>query len=825
MPDQSFLSLFDLLPIGAYRSTVDGRQIRANAALVRMNGYHSEAELLAAVNDIGIEWYVDPTRRALFGALIQRDGQITNFRSEVYRHRSRERMWVLENAHLVHNAQGELLYYEGTVEDVTEQHQAQLALEASEQRFRALTERSQVMTVVCTEAGEVLYASPAARRLLGREPESLRGQAVFDWMLPEDVAHAQAEHASLVAQRNSGQESIYRYRHADGSVRHFATLASNCLAEPAVQGIVLHFRDATESVQAQATLLESEARWKLALDSAGDGVWDWHLPADTILLSARGHDMLGYRAGELTDRASDVDDLVHPDERTAMQRLRKAHLADRTPTFHHEHRMRCGDGSWKWVMVRGMVIERDVQERALRMIGTLTDISQRKNAEALVWQQANFDSLTGLPNRHMLRERLAQEIRRGERDAHQLAVLFIDLDHFKEVNDTLGHDAGDRLLQQAAQRMRGCVRQADTVARLGGDEFAILISPLDDAHPLERVLADVLKAMSTAFAIGQEQVFVSASIGITLHPVDATDVDGLLKSADQALYAAKGAGRNRFSFFTPALQEAALRHVRLANDLRAGLAQRQFHLAYQPIVDLRDGSIRKAEALLRWQHPVRGAVGPAEFIPVAEATGLILELGEWVFTEALRQVQDWRARFHPDFQLSVNRSPVQFQHASGRHRAPEHATMEASESAWADLLQAQGLPGDAIVVEITEGLLLDTNQHVKEQLRELRAAGMRVSLDDFGTGYSSLAYLQQLDIDFLKIDQTFVRNLAPRSTELALCCAIVAMAHALGMQVVAEGVETEQQRDLLREAGCDFGQGYLFSRPVPPEQFDALMVK
>jgi diguanylate cyclase (GGDEF)-like protein len=446
------------------------------------------------------------------------------------------------------------------------------------------------------------------------------------------------------------------------------------------------------------------------------------------------------------------------------------------------------------------------------MIGTHSDISERKNSEALIQQQAFFDTLTGLPNRRMFRDRLEQEIKKSKRDEQQLAILFMDLDHFKEVNDTLGHDCGDLLLVQAGRRIAACVRESDTVARMGGDEFTVILTDLVNTSHLGGILQKILQALAEVFQLGSEQVFVTASIGITMYPLDGTEVEDLFKNADQALYVAKGAGRNRFSFFTPALQEAAQTRLRLANDLRSGLAENQFRLVFQPIVELATGSIHKAEALIRWQHPVRGLVSPAAFIPIAEASGLIVDIGEWVFQQAALQVHTWRKTLHPNFQISVNKSPVQFHHDSDG-RAP-----------WAKQLHAYGLPGESIVVEITEGLLLDTSTAVGDQLLEMGDAGIQVSLDDFGTGYSSLSYLQKFEIDYVKIDQSFVRHLVDGSTDLALCKAIIAMAHALDMKVIAEGVETEQQRDLLAAAGCDYAQGYYYSRPISAPEFEAFML-
>jgi predicted signal transduction protein with EAL and GGDEF domain len=364
---------------------------------------------------------------------------------------------------------------------------------------------------------------------------------------------------------------------------------------------------------------------------------------------------------------------------------------------------------------------------------------------------------------------------------------------------------------EAGRRIQACVRASDTVARMGGDEFTVILTELPGSSHLEGILQKMLHSLGDVFQLGTEQVFVSASIGITMYPTDATEIEDLLKNADQALYVAKGAGRNRFGFFTPALQEAAQTRVRLAHDLRTALVEQQFEVYYQPIVELATGTIHKAEALIRWHHPTRGMVSPAAFIPIAESSGLIVEIGEWVFQQAARQVKTWRQSLNADFQISVNKSPVQFHHTS------------AGREPWATQLLAQHLPGDCIAVEITEGLLLDTSASVAETLLDLRAAGIRVSLDDFGTGYSSLSYLQKFDIDFVKIDQSFVRHLVPDSTDLALCKAIIAMAHALDMRVIAEGVETEQQRDLLAAAGCDFAQGFLYAKPMAIIEFEAFM--
>lgn len=571
-------------------------------------------------------------------------------------------------------------------------------------------------------------------------------------------------------------------------------------------------QDITRRKQTELALRDSEARWKLALESVGDGLWDLQVQSGEQYLSPNLLRMYGYEDGELKSSVAELDALVHPEDVAQLQQDRLAHFEGLAPTLSSEHRVLCKDGSWKWVHSRGMVISRDAQGQPLRMIGTHSDITERKTADEVVWQQAHFDALTGLPNRRLMRERLVQEMKKCRRNNLKLALLFIDLDHFKEVNDTLGHDRGDDLLVEAARRIQRCLREVDTVARMGGDEFTVIITALPDESNLQGILPKLLNALNAPFQLGLDQVFVSASVGVTVYPTDTLEVEDLLKNADQALYVAKAAGRNRFSFFTAALQEAAMQRAQLTHDLRAALPAQEFCVVYQPIVNLATGRIQKAEALVRWQHPRRGLVSPAEFIPVAESSGLIVEIGDWIFAQAAAQVKIWRRSLHPGFQVSVNKSPLQFETPN-----PDHTP-------WIEQLRALGLPGESIVVEITEGLLLSNSSGVVEQLLKLRDEGINVSLDDFGTGYSSLSYLQKFAIDFIKIDQSFVRHLTPGSTDLVLCQAIIAMAHALGMKVIAEGVETTEQRDLLAAAGCDFAQGYLYSRPVDAAAFEAMVL-
>jgi diguanylate cyclase (GGDEF)-like protein/PAS domain S-box-containing protein len=445
-----------------------------------------------------------------------------------------------------------------------------------------------------------------------------------------------------------------------------------------------------------------------------------------------------------------------------------------------------------------------------RHVALFSDITEKKKSEELIWAQANFDQLTSMPNRRMFRDRLTQDIKKAHRAGLGLALMFLDLDRFKEVNDSLGHDIGDALLKEAAQRITACVRESDTVARLGGDEFTIILSELDDRASVERIAEDILRSLTQPFELGNDTAYVSASIGITLYPEDAANLEDMLKNADQAMYVAKNAGRNRFSYFTNAMQERALHRLHMLNDLRGALTEQQMQLHYQPIVNIQTGKIHKAEALLRWFHPLHGLISPAEFIPLAEESGLIHEIGDWVFEQAVAQALQWTTQYGSDFQISVNKSPIQIQTKSELFRWKEH-------------LAKTGLSGKNLVIEITEGVLLDSSPSVISELLAFRDAGIQVAIDDFGTGYSALSYLKKLDIDYLKIDRSFIRNLETDTSDMALAEAIVVMAHKLGLKVIAEGVETQQQLRLLAQMDCDYAQGFLYSRAVSAQDFEKLM--
>ena len=562
-------------------------------------------------------------------------------------------------------------------------------------------------------------------------------------------------------------------------------------------------------ISIEQSLKLSEDRWKFSLEGSGDGVWDWNLETGEVFRSPRWHQMYGYSPNEIASNAEAGRVLIHPDDLSGAIDDLDALRSGLKASFITEFRILCKEGSWKWVLSRGMIISFTPEGKPLRIIGTHTDISERKNSEAELFRLAHYDSVTGLPNRVLFLDRFDQEIKKAKRTGQPVALLYLDLDGFKEINDTLGHDIGDFLLKEVANRLVNCVRATDTVARLGGDEFTIILTDLNELDSVENIAQDILNKIADPFKLRNEIVYITTSMGITFYPEDASDAETLLKNSDQAMYAAKDEGRNRYYYFRPAMQHAAMARMRVANDLHVALDAGQFKVYYQPIVELATGKINKAEALIRWTHPIYGFVGPMEFIPIAENTGMIVEIGDFVFSQVVSQLSVWRQR-NSDFQISVNKSPIQFKNSNRPHLN------------WTDHLQSMGLPGDSIVIEITEGLLLDANGPIVKQLIDYHEEGIEIAIDDFGTGYSSLAYLKKFEIDYVKIDQSFTRNIVVGSDDLALCEAIIVMSHKLGIKVIAEGIETQEQHDLLVLAGCDYGQGYLFSRAIPAGEFELL---
>lgn len=560
----------------------------------------------------------------------------------------------------------------------------------------------------------------------------------------------------------------------------------------------------------QQRLERSEERYALAARAARDGLWDWDLESNFVYFSERWKTLLGLDTGEVGNSLDEWFARVCREDLPALQEAIAAQLSGESDYFEQEYRIRDRQGEYRWVCTRG-ACERAPDGRAYRMAGSLSDVTDRKLAEHELRVAAMHDPLTALPNRVLFTERLDGCLRAMHRDGSCCpTVLFIDLDRFKRVNDSLGHDAGDELLVAVARRMQGCLRDTDTLARLGGDEFAVLLPDLADASQISCVEGRLRASVTEPVVVHGHEVVVGASVGIAVANDSYRDSKALLRDADIAMYRVKAAGGDAARMFEPSMQSAAAVNVRLETDLRRALACNELQLRYQPIVSIDSSIIVGFEALIRWEHAEQGWIAPDSLVSLAEQAGLVNELGAWTVQEACRQVSRWRASSGRSLFISVNVSPLQFDHP-------------AFVDGVRDALGACGLPASELRLEITEGVFIGDFDRAAATLAVLRDLGVRVSLDDFGTGYSSLAYLHHLPIDSVKVDRSFVSQADERAASRTLVGAIITMAHALGMEVVAEGIETQRQATLLHRMGCDYGQGFHYSRAATESEVQGLL--
>lgn len=647
------------------------------------------------------------------------------------------------------------------------------------------------------------YVNAKMADMFGYRPEEMcDALSVHDLLLSPDSDGWWNQLAGETQQRGSASQHYEtQVRHRDGRPLDIEVFASRMVLDgsPAVIGIVLNVtqRKVAEASLRRAALVYANTSEAVVVTDADGIILDIN-PAFTAIT--------GYTASEALGRPMSIlsSGRHGPDFYNAMWRS-----LHETGKWSGDIRNRRKDGS---EYVERLTIDTSYNENGTVNchIGLFSDVTAERRKEETIWKQAHYDHLTGLPNRKMFHEALEQAMETASSNGRCMALIFLDLDYFKEVNDSLGHDVGDELLQEVARRLRRAVREHDLVARLGGDEFTLILKNADMPKNVEEVCRRVLKTLAEPYIFGEHSIMVSASLGVTVFPRDGSSVTELLQNADLAMYAAKDAGRNQFRHFSAEMQQQAQQRRELLRELQQALDAQQFELYYQPVVELATGRICKAEALIRWHHPERGLVSPGDFIPLAEDSGLIVPIGDWVFRCVTEQLAHWRDTLGSDFQVSVNVSPAQFM------------SEELDPGAWLAHVQGQGLPAAAVLMEITERVLLKADSAGKNKLLAFRDAGVQLALDDFGTGYSSMAYLKRFDIDFIKIDQMFVHNITSDADDLALCQAMIAMAHRLGLKVVAEGVATEAQHELLVEAGCDYAQGFLYARPLPVPSFEAL---
>ncbi|MBF2001207.1 MAG: EAL domain-containing protein [Synechococcales cyanobacterium M58_A2018_015] len=559
-------------------------------------------------------------------------------------------------------------------------------------------------------------------------------------------------------------------------------------------------------------LRKNEERYALVIQGSDDGIWDWNLQTQEIYFSPRWKSLLGYEETELTNHSDSWFDCIHPEERDRVKQEISAHLAGTSPRFVSVHRLRHRNGTYSWVFSRGIAV-RDVTGEAVRFVGSLTDITPWKQTPGCRIAGITHDRLTGLPNRDWFTSRLHQAAALSRQDPAQgFAVLFVDLDRFKTINDSLGHWLGDRLLMEIAQRMLMCLRPCDTIARLGGDEFVILLEEVKTQEDVICVTQRIQQELSTPFYIEGHEVFVSASIGIVLSNTHYAHPEDLLRYADVAMgQAKKSQCHGGYEVFQQGIHADGVTQLQLKTDLRRAIDRQELQLHYQPIICLRTRRLIGFEALVRWQHPRYGLIAPSVFVPLAEETGLIDALGQWVLREACRQMRQWQLTIPqgPSLTINVNLSGKQF---------TPYLTQQIHQ-----ILKDTHLEARYLKLELTESILMSNADSAVATLRQLKQLGVQLAIDDFGTGYSSLSYLHRFPIDTLKIDRSFIHRVDVDGEQLAIVRTIMTLAWNLGMDVVAEGVETSKQLAQLRSLQCEYGQGFLFSKPVDPDSVLSLI--
>ena len=657
--------------------------------------------------------------------------------------------------------------------------------------------------------GRFEYISGAATRLFGMDLEMVRESGVEligRHLLPGDYEAVMARIVEAAASRPGERVSLavdYRLLDAEGRIRHChdsMVIEADAAGRPrAALGVSI---DVSRRIAAEVVMHEKEAQFRATMEAAQVGIF---VLQDGVFRYVNPFlvNLIGYAEEELVNRLG-PQDMIIPEQRAMVVDHGQRRAAGEQGRPYELTALR-KDGTTVPVMILGSPATYEGQPAS---VGTVLDISAQKEAEQRARELADFDPLTGLPNRRLLRDRCKQLLAAAERDGSEMALIFLDLDHFKRVNDSLGHSVGDELLCAVAQRLTTALRKVDTLARLGGDEFIIALPGVRAAGAAE-VACRLIDVCAAPFSLGGHELTITPSLGISLYPVDGTDFEALLRNADAAMYKAKDAGRNAFRFYSSEMNVATLKHLLMESGLRRGLGAREFVLHYQPLVH-ETGGIIGVEALIRWQNPEVGLVSPDQFIHVAEDIGLINPIGDWVLREACRQVRAWQDAGLPPLFVAVNVSPIQFRQAG---------FVDTVASA----LSASGLDARYLELELTERTVMNDAEQNLGTLSALNDMGIELALDDFGTGYSSLAYLKRIPVGKLKIDRSFVSDIGKDASNEVLVQAIIALAQKLGLRTVAEGVETPAQMAFLNACGCDEYQGYLMARPCVAADFTAVL--
>lgn len=747
----------------------------------------------------------DYTQEALHPLMARlRAGQLKNNLFETRRKRKDGTLYPAELSIQLFEIAGQVLWI-SIGRDISDRKAFDRMLAETTQRYQSLFDNHPDPVISFDLAGHVTSANHAAGQFYGFSLEELLGLHYSLLTAPDDQDRVRY-HFDLAA-AGKAQQYECRVLRKDGTTGYFDFTEVPIRTEGEIVGVYGIGRDITQRKEAEQALAESEERFKLLAQTTNDVVWDWDIATGVFHWNEGIYTVFGYSDHQVPADITQWQQHVHPEDRSRVMAGLNHTVLGSGYYWTDDYRYLKGDGSYAYIHNRGSIL-RTPEGTPVRMIGALVDMTPVKRTEERLTYLAQNDALTGLANRSLFYDHLHLAVNRAARSSRQVALMFLDLDRFKEVNDELGHDVGDEVLKEVAKRLKQCLRETDLVSRLGGDEFTIIIEDVVDVESVAHVAEKIVEAVSSPIHASRHEVFVSTSIGISLYPTDAVRIEDLTKQADSAMYHAKRQGRNHYQFYAGALNARAGERLEIETHLRQAVSRNELELYYQPMVELRTRRIAGVEALLRWNSPALGFMLPERFLPLAEETGMMLQLGEWVLRTACRQQQLWRAAGLPGLRMAVNLSARQLKQA-------------AFVDSVAQILHETGLPPSCLDLEITEAALIEDREDSRRLFEQLKRLGVGLSIDDFGTGYSSLQYLMTFPLDTLKIDQSFVRRLPDSVTEAAIASAIITMAHNLGLKVIAEGIETAQQMAFLAGHACDFGQGFFFSGPqaapgIPP---------
>lgn len=691
----------------------------------------------------------------------------------------------------------------------TDRGKTNQALRVETAYLKHLFEGSPEAIALLDNQDRVLRINAAFTRMFGYEREEAEGRQINELIVPDELREEASGLTGEVAAGETVSKETVRHR-KDGSTVEVSVLGAPIKMETDQVAIYAIYRDLTEISATVRALRDSEERYAISARTSHDGLWDWDLRENKVTFSARWKDMIGREEHEISDDPEEWFGRIHQDDLDTVQLAINDHLDGLSRHFQAEYRLLHKNGTYRWMFARGASVRRRAG-RPTRMAGSQADITDLKALEEQLHHDAFHDALTGLPNRALILDRITHSLRKGKRRGSSLiAVLFIDLDRFKVVNDSLGHDLGDQLLGEIARSLKRLVRPGDTLARIGGDEFVILAEQIDTISAAITLAERVKQSLSQPLDLEGHEIVTSASIGVVLGTREDSHSADLLRDADLAMNRAKNLGGNRYELFNAGMRERAIHRLELESDLRRAIEKDHLKIFYQPIFSPKDRRVTGFEALTRWNHPKFGVVSPEEFIPIAEETDLILDLGSWVLEQACRQIREWQDATGQPLRISVNLSARQVHQADLADQIGR-------------CLDECNLEPSLLGLEITESLLVDTSGHARKMLSDLKALGTRIDIDDFGTGYSSLSYLYSLPVSGLKIDRSFVAKMGPGGENSEIIRSIISMAKDLNLEVVAEGVETAEQLSRLAEFGCHYVQGHLLGKALDVEAAGSLI--